>query len=200
MPSARAIRAGQAFVELFTDDSKLVRGLRRAEKQLKAFGARIKKMGLGLVRLSAIMAAPLVAGGKVFADFEEQLAKVSTMLDEPAKYMDAYKKAIRDMAVEFGESTQALANGLYDILSASIPAERALDVLAVAVKAAKAGMTDTATSADALTTVLNSYGLSAQYAQSVSDLLFSVVKRGKLTFADLQRIAQKHHGTYRFVR
>ena len=185
MPSAGAIRAGRAFVELFTDDSKLVRGLRGAEKQLKAFGARIKKMGMSMVALSAIMAAPLIAGGTVFTNFEQQMAKVSTMLDEPAKYMDTYKKAIRDMAVEFGESTEALANGLYDILSASIPAEKALDVLAVAVKSAKGGMTDTGTAADALTTVLNSYGLSAARALDVSDLLFTIVKRGKLTFADL---------------
>ena len=46
-------------------------------------------------------------------------------------------------------------------------------------------MTDTATAADAITTILNSYGLSAEHAQSVSDLLFSVVKRGKTTFAEL---------------
>lgn len=38
MASAQGIRAGRAFVELFADDSKLVRGLRRAEKKLKAFG------------------------------------------------------------------------------------------------------------------------------------------------------------------
>ena len=185
MPSARDIRAGAAYVELYANDNKLTRGLNRASKRLKAFGAGVKKIGMSMAKLSAVMAAPLVAGGKVFADFEQQLAKVSTMLDNPAKHMDTYKKAIRDMAVEFGESTEALANGLYDILSASIPAEKALDVLTVAVKAAKGGMTDTATAADALTTVLNSYGLSADRAQDVSDLLFTVVKRGKLTFADL---------------
>ena len=185
MVSSRDIRAGAAYVELYAHDNKLVRGLDRASKRLKAFGAGVKKIGMSMAKLSAVMAAPLVAGGKVFADFEQQLAKVSTMLDDPAKYMDTYKKAIRDMAVEFGESTEALANGLYDILSASIPAEKALDVLTVAVKAAKAGMTDTATAADAITTILNSYGLSAEHAQSVSDLLFSVVKRGKTTFAEL---------------
>jgi hypothetical protein len=32
-----AIRAGRAFVELFADDSKLVRGLRRASAKPKAF-------------------------------------------------------------------------------------------------------------------------------------------------------------------
>ena len=37
MASARGIRAGRAFVELFTDDRKLVRGLKRASRRLKAF-------------------------------------------------------------------------------------------------------------------------------------------------------------------
>jgi alanyl-tRNA synthetase len=37
MANASGIRAGRAFVELFADDSKLVRGLHLAEKKLKAF-------------------------------------------------------------------------------------------------------------------------------------------------------------------
>ena len=39
--STGAIRAGRAFVELFADDSKLVRGLRRASAKLKAFAQRL---------------------------------------------------------------------------------------------------------------------------------------------------------------
>ena len=39
--------------------------------------------------------------------------------------------------------------------------------------------------ADAITTLLNSYGLSASHAGDVSDVLFATVKRGKTTFADL---------------
>lgn len=35
--NTRSIRAGRAFVEMFADDSKLVRGLRRAEKRLLEF-------------------------------------------------------------------------------------------------------------------------------------------------------------------
>ncbi len=47
MPAnSRGIRAGRAFVELFADDSKLVRGLRAAEGKLKAFGASIHNLGL----------------------------------------------------------------------------------------------------------------------------------------------------------
>ena len=52
MPQPGAIRAGRAFVELFADDSKLVRGLRRAEKRLRAFGAQIRDLGLRMARLA----------------------------------------------------------------------------------------------------------------------------------------------------
>jgi len=182
--SAGAIKAGRAYVELVLND-RLSRGLKRAEKKMKAFGAGLRNVGARLMGVSAALATPFVAGAKVFADFEQQMAAVSTMLDDPAAHMDRFRGAVRRMSVEFGESTEALAGGLYDILSASVPAEKALDVLAVAVRAAKAGMTDTKTAADAITTVLNSYGLAAEHAGLVSDVLFSVVKRGKTTFAEL---------------
>nr|MDD5598463.1 phage tail tape measure protein [Victivallaceae bacterium] len=131
------------------------------------------------------LAMPFAAGAKTFADFEQQMANVSTMLDEPAKYMDAYTDGIRKMSVEFGEGTDTLAKGLYDILSASIDPAKALDVLAVSAKAARAGITDTGIAADAITTILNAYGLGADHAESVSDLLFKTVKKGKTTFAEL---------------
>jgi len=185
MPTARGIRAGAAYVELYANDSRLVRGLKRAQARLRAFSASVREAGFRLVKLSAVFATPFIAGVKVFADFEQQMASVATMLDRPEKHMARFRKGIRDMAVEFGESTEALAGGLYDILSASVPAEKALDVLAVAARAAKAGLTDTKTAADAITTVLNAYGLSAENAGDVSDLLFSIVKRGKTTFAEI---------------
>ena len=185
MPTAKGIRAGKAFVELFADDSMLVRGLRRAGARLRAFGTRVSAMGKKILMVSAMAAVPLAGGVKVFADFEKQMANVSTMLDEPAKHMRTFRDEIRRMSVEFGESTEALAGGLYDILSASIDPAKALQVLAVATKAAKAGLTDTKTAADAITTILNSYGMAAEEAGRVSDVLFKTVRRGKLTFAEL---------------
>ena len=185
MPSSANIRAGAAYVELTVENSALVRGLKAAQMKLKNFSRSVTAAGKKLLAISAVMALPFVGGAKTFADFEQQMANVSTMLDEPAKYMDAYKDGVRKMSVEFGEGTDTLAKGLYDILSASIDPAKALDVLAVSAKAAKAGITDTGVAADAITTILNSYGLSADQAQSVSDLLFQTVKRGKTTFAEL---------------
>ncbi len=77
MASSQGIRAGKAFVELFADDTKLVRGLRAAEKRLKAFGAGVQSIGTKLFGLGAAAVAPLLATTNVFADMGDQLAKMS---------------------------------------------------------------------------------------------------------------------------
>ena len=169
-----------------------------------AFHAKLKKMQADLVKLQAATAkagkaigasfarigmvagAGAAASSKVWADFEKQLASVSTMLSgDTGPMMDKFKRQLRTMAVDFGESTSTLSKGLDDILSASVPAEHAIGVLEVSAKAAAAGMTDTGTAADVLTTMINSYNLEATDAGRVSDLLFNIVKRGKTTFPEL---------------
>ena len=77
MAAAQGIRAGRAFVELFADDTKLVRGLRSAEKRLKAFGASVQSIGTKIFGLGAAAIAPLLATTNVFAELGDQLAKMS---------------------------------------------------------------------------------------------------------------------------
>ena len=123
---------------------------------------------------------------KYAIDFEKQMANIYTMLDKSdKKFKEFLSTGVEISAAAFGESSETLTKGLYDILSASVPVIQSLFVLETAAKAGAAGMSDTKTAADAITSVLNAYQLSAGKAADVSDWLFSVVKEGKLTFADL---------------
>ncbi|HUS46164.1 MAG TPA: phage tail tape measure protein [Phycisphaerae bacterium] len=192
MATPGGIRAGKAYVELGVRD-RLSRGLRAASAKLKAFGAQVmaigasvRTAGLRLFAAAAGMAVPFVVAAKVFASFEEQMANVSTMLgDQAEKYMPAYTKAVRRMSVEFGEGTETIAKGLYDLLSATVAPEKALGVLRVALKAAAGGMTDTATSVKAVVRVLKAYNVDAEAAADISDLLFKIVQRGVVTYPEL---------------
>ena len=47
--SAGAVRAGKAYVELFATDNALVRGLKAAEKKVKAWGAGLQRVGGGMM-------------------------------------------------------------------------------------------------------------------------------------------------------
>lgn len=183
--TAGAIRAGRAFVELFADNTQLIRSLNKAKKSLQSFGRDVTQLGKQFAKATAVFATPFVLGAKVFAEFQEQGAFVSTMLADANKHMGRFNQALRDMSVEFGESTATLSRGLFDILSATIPANKAIETLAVSVRAARAGMVSTRIAGDAITTMLNSYSLSADRAADISDLLFAIVKRGKTTLEEL---------------
>ena len=173
------------------------------DEGLKAGMAGLDKFGNTTKKTSAIMdkfvftfgdamnaakklANSLVSPIKAAANFEAQMANVSTMLNKQSmKQLPSLSSSLRKMAVTYGQSTETLSKGLYDILSAGISAEKAIKVLEASTIAATAGLSTTGIAADALTTILNSYGLEAEKAGDVSDWFFAIIKRGKTTFAEL---------------
>lgn len=148
-------------------------------------GARMTSVARQLAVAVILMSAVLIAGVKTYATFSKEMAFVSTMVDDTKKHMGDFTKGIRELSVEFGESTANLSRGLYDILSAGLSAEKALDVLTITTMAAKAGMADAAESTKAIIAVLNSYSLGAEHAEYVADRLFATVRYGVTTFAEL---------------
>jgi TP901 family phage tail tape measure protein len=177
-----------AVRKIQTSATKVDKSVAKVDKGFNTLGTTMGKLGKVMVGFVGFYAVSryLKSSIKELAAYEKQLAEVSTMLDDQTmRYLPQYKEELADLAIEYGESTEALSRGLYDILSASIDAADALDVLEVATKAAKAGLTDTGTAADAITTVLNSYSMEAEEAGRVSDILFATVKRGKTTFGQL---------------
>lgn len=114
--------------------------------------------------------------------FEQGLAEVATL---GAKDMGALRAGILDVSSALGEDLETATRGVYQALSASVPEENVLAFLETAGKAAVAGVSDTETAVDALTSVINAYGLSAQDADRISDQFFATIKLGKTTFPEL---------------
>lgn len=175
-------------VNLIARTGVFERKMYRSRKQLQRFRTTAGAVTSSLIKMGAMYVAArgISRAVRIYSDFEKQLAMVNTMLDKATQhYFPEYTYQIRKLAVEFGETTATLSKGLYDILSASVAAGKAIDVLRVSVMAGKAGMTDAGVAADAITTLLNAYGLQADQALRVSDVLFATVKRGKTTFGEL---------------
>jgi hypothetical protein len=84
MAGSQGIRAGAAFIELFADDSKLVRGLKHAQGEFRKFGRAVETIGAGLktagtwmLGVGAAVAAPLVGATKMFGDMGKELVGMS---------------------------------------------------------------------------------------------------------------------------
>lgn len=156
------------------------------QKQSKGAAAGLRVLADKAKWAFAGMSAAVVGATKVYADFENAMAKVATQLPgQMMEHFDEMTNAVQEMSIEFGQSTQVMAQGLYDILSAAIPPEKALQLLEQSAKTAAAGFTDVATTADLFTSILNAYGMEVDEAARVSDVLFQSVFRGKMEFEEM---------------
>ena len=98
MASAQGLRAGRAFVELFADDSKLVRGLKAARKRLRAFGASVRAIGAKMFAAGALVAGPLALAVNAASDMEETIAVLAT---------DSGSRSVVDRLLDHAETTIA---------------------------------------------------------------------------------------------
>lgn len=161
-----------------------------ATKAGTAYGGMWKKlaMGVGIVGGVTLVTRTLVRQFsdmvKIGREFEAAWANVTTMMTSSNETMRDMRDELIDISPVLGSVTD-LAAGMYQVLSASIPEDAAILFLESAAEAAVAGVTDTATAVDALTTVINAYGLEASDVNSISDVMFETVKSGKVTYEEL---------------
>ncbi|MCL2118884.1 MAG: phage tail tape measure protein [Planctomycetaceae bacterium] len=77
MPNQGDIRAGRAFVEVFTDDSKLQQGLIAINKRMDAWSQQLSGMGMKAMAVAGALSLPFITGAKVFSSFGDQIEKMT---------------------------------------------------------------------------------------------------------------------------
>lgn len=167
------LKFGKASIEEYT------------EKVQKA-GEKVKDAGSGMTKK---VTTPILAGGvasaKMTMDFEDSMAKVSTIADATEVPMDDMQKAILDLSNQTRISAEEIAQNVYDSISAGQKTGDAVNFVSKSTKLAKAGFADAGAALDVLTTIMNAYGLKASEVTNVSDMLIQTQNLGKTTVADL---------------
>jgi hypothetical protein len=116
MPSAQAIRAGAAYIELYANDNRLVRGLKAAQKKLQNFGASVRAIGMRMLTLGGMVAGPLALTVKAASDMEETMNKFNVVFGSNASAVKAWGD---EFAAQVGRSKQQVASfmaGTQDLL------------------------------------------------------------------------------------
>lgn len=123
---------------------------------------------------------------KKFRAFQRSMTEVRTMLTEmESSLLPAMTEEIVQMSIAFGKSATDLSRGLYQVLSAGIDVSKSMIVLRESAKLATVSLTGVETSVDAVTTVLNAYGKSAEESIQVSNIMWKTIELGKLRMSDL---------------
>lgn len=167
---------------------------KKAAEQSDDFGKTAKA---GIEELAGILAAAGVAAKVVDIaralkecvdaanQFETSMAKVYTIGDESSVSVDAMRKSVLELSNATGTASQAVAEDVYNALSAGQNTADAVNFVSNSTKLATAGFAETSQTLDVLTTILNAYGMESKDVTKVSDILIQTQNKGKVTVAQL---------------
>ena len=161
MPTAQAIRVSRAYVELFADDSKLVRGLKRAQTKLKAFGAGIKSFGTRLLSVGTVAAAPFAASLSIFSKFADKMAEVRAVTGANDEEFAKLETTAKKLGSTTSFTASQAADGMKYLGMAGFKTEQILAGIPAVLNLARAGAIDLGVASDIASDVGSAFGLAA---------------------------------------
>lgn len=181
-------REGSLYMATGIDNSGLYEGKREAMGIIKTLASDITSFDIfGGIGISA--ATAFAQAAKSSYEFEKEFRKnmleVATISTQVTDDMTGFMNQVMSITQEIPIKAPEAAKALYSIVSAGHDGADGMKILEVSAKAAVGGLTETETAADAITTILNAYKMSAEEADTVSDQLFTTVRLGKTTFGEL---------------
>lgn len=120
MATAREVKAGAAYVELFVKNSRLVKGLQDAERRLQLTGRAVTTFGKLIAASGAALQAPLAAAVGLFAQSGTELERMSQRLSASVESLSALGYA----AKQTGSDLSAIDSAVQSMNSVIAAARR----------------------------------------------------------------------------
>lgn len=155
------------------------------EKQGKGGSAIPRALGFTAITGAITQAAGAVQGfTQPLADLDKQVKNIGTL---GVSGFEEFRSLALEASKEIPDSAATIAEATYNAISAGISGtnQEITEFVKTAGRAAVAGVSDTNTAVNALTTVLNAYKLETSEAGAVSDTFFAGIKLGKTSFAEM---------------
>tara|TARA_R100001443_G_scaffold17872_1_gene28479 strand:+ start:1424 stop:3640 length:2217 start_codon:yes stop_codon:yes gene_type:complete len=165
--------------------------LKVSEKGAKKTAGALKKVGSAVADIGKKASLAGLGAGvlstKLAGDFQKNLLEVGTLIKGfNENQLKTMSRELRSVSINSGLALSSISKAKYDIVSAGFSnAADSAKILEASSKLAVGGVTGAAEAADILTTALNAMGKTADDVDAVSDSLFTTVRLGKTTMAEL---------------
>lgn len=181
----KGIRAGAAFVEIFTDNSKLVRGLNAASKRLKSWGKSLTAMGSSALFGAAAAAAPLAFATNTFMQFEDQMKAVQAVTQSSGQAFDLLYEKAKLLGRTTSFTAAQVAEGMLNLARAGFNPQEIDAAIAGMLDLSRATGSDLAMATDIAAGTLRAFSLEADQSTRVADVLVATANNSAQTIEDL---------------
>lgn len=156
------------------------------EKKFEAVSQKFEAASKKFAPISAAVAGVGAASGKMALDFEDSMANVNTLLDDPS-HLEGYKNAVRRISDNTGLSLETMSAGMYQAISSlGDGGEETERIFTTMARSAKAGGAEVSDSVALISAGMKGYNdISNETAQKISDLAFQTAKLGVTTFPEM---------------
>lgn len=180
--SNKAFNTGTQSVKGFSDVSKL---------SFSGIGASIVTLNQGFDLMARGLYTIKSALNSTFFEFvklEKIVAQITTVITDAEEAQFNFGEEILKLRTKYGANIQDAGTAFYESLSSgAVDAAGAIKLLDSAEKLAIGGVATLADSVGGLTNVLNTYGMTADQATRISDVLFLGAQAGKTTIQQLSK-------------
>ena len=182
------MKIGDLYWALRADGAQLEPDMTKAAQQAgdkagKTLGDKLSSKlrtaigaGLGTMFVGAVDAA---------TTFQDQLATINTVAKVSDQQLQQIGDDIQQLSRDTGKSTDDLTQGFYDLVSAGVPADKAMKTLRDSSILAIGSLGSTAEAVDLVTSALGAYNMDASESARVTDIFATAVADGKTTVAAL---------------
>ena len=118
-------------------------------------------------------------------EFSDAMLKANTMAGLGGKEYEAMKEQVTALSKEIPVARDALASGLYQVISNGVPKDNWLAFLEASARSAVGGCADLQKVVGVTSTVIKNYGLSWDKAQEIQDKIQLTAKNGVTSFEQM---------------
>tara|TARA_R100001530_G_scaffold68612_1_gene48778 strand:+ start:613 stop:3081 length:2469 start_codon:yes stop_codon:yes gene_type:complete len=165
------------------------RAMKKAQKGLKKFGSKMKKIG---GNLSRNVTMPLLAVGgasaKMALDFQKSMTKINTLVGVSAEEVEKLKKSVLALSGKTATAPNELAEGLYFLTSAGLNSKDAMEALEQVSKGVASGLGESADLSNVAAAAQNAYGKETMSASKALDIFGGMVKTGMFNASELASV------------
>ena len=184
-------KLAKSYEKIKKNQEKLAHIAEAQQKNNEAI-AQTKSQLTGTLGAFAAVGAAIYAGPvQKSMEFQTSMAKVGTIADQNVVPLSQMQKEIINLSNSLGVNANAVADDVYNAISAGQNTADAVGFVEKATMLAKGGFAETGQALDVLTTILNAYGKKSSEAESVSNMLITTQNRGKVTVAELSSVMGK---------
>lgn len=155
-------------------------------KFMKEVAGHLQGIGVVAGAMGGALAGGLGYAANEATKFGLSMGKIASITDRAAFPMSEIERITKEMAATYGGDINLQADTFYQAVSSGAnDTASAVALMHNANKLAIGGLSDSFAAVDALTNVLNAYGMQMTRANEVSDALFTTAKIGKTDITEL---------------